>query len=177
MIRRTRPLLLCGSAALLLALAPATPVHAAAQVVRLTSARVSVVDANRTVVTFETAGDIRGMLTVSLNTGQDKLTGEWALVSRYVIDLNTGDSLKPAVEGEGEPEEAPAFVERGTLQGDVMGGQLVRDANGQLTAIRGLKVLVRNASQEFAGASGGGSLNAADLGQGSGTFDLALEVK
>jgi len=176
MKRRTRPLLLCGSAALLLALAPATPVHAAAQVVRLSGARVSVVDANRTVVVFEAAGEIRGMLTLMLNTGQEKLTGEWALVSRYVIDLNTGDAPRPAVEGEGEPEEAPAFVDRGTLQGDVVGGQLAFDAKGQLTGIQGLRTQVRNASQEFAGATGGGSLNA-DLAQGSGTFGLALEVK
>ena len=175
MIRRTRPLLLCGSAALLLALAPATPVHAAAQVVRLSGARVSVVDATRTVVVFEATGDIRGMLTVMLTPGQ-KLGGEWALVSRYVVDLNTGSEPKPALEGEGEPEEAPAFVERGTLQGDVVGGQLVFDKNGQPAGIQGLRAVVRNASQEFAGASGGGALSA-DLAGGSGTFELALEVK
>src|SRR5438093_7798562 len=97
MRRRTRSLLMCGSAALALATAPANhdPVQAATkQVVALSGPRVSVVDAARTVVTFEAKGDIRGLLTLSLvrgTAGAPSLTGEWALVSRYVRDMLTGD--------------------------------------------------------------------------------------
>ena len=189
MATRTRFLLMCGSAALALATTPANggPVRAAApatrQVVTLSGPRVSVVDAARTVVTFEAKGDIRGMLTLTLIRGSAErgaatLTGEWALVSRYPRDIVTGsDDLSG---DEIEHEEHLTFVERGTVSGAVGGGTLGFDTNGQLDSIESLQVRIAGGNLEFAGASGSGSASASnlqDVNNGSGTLALALEVK
>lgn len=183
----TRTRLMCGLAALLLAAAPVMndPVHAAAsqQVVELSGPRVSVVDAARTVVTFEAKGDIRGLLTLTLiGGGKAPLTGEWALVSRYVYDMTTGNAdLGPTAEDAGyAQEEKLAFAERGTIHGAVVGGRLGYDGDGQLSRIEGLRLQVVGGNFDFAGATGNASLNASglqDASNGSGTAVLAQEVK
>lgn len=187
MSTRTRSLLMCGLAALLLAAAPAIhdPVHAATsqQVVELSGPRVSVVDAARTVVTFEAKGDIRGLLTLTLiSGGKASLTGEWALVSRYVYDMTTGNAdLGPTGEDAGyAQEEKLAFAERGTIHGAVAGGSLGFDAEGRLIRIDGLRLQVAGGNFDFAGATGSASLNASglqDTSYGTGTVVLAQEVK
>ena len=187
MSTRTRSLLMCGLAALLLAAAPAIhdPVHAATsqQVVELSGPRVSVVDAARTVVTFEAKGDIRGLLTLTLiGGGKAPLTGEWALVSRYVYDMTTGNAdLGPTGEDAGYAhEEKLAVAERGTIHGAVAGGSLGFDAQGQLNRIDGLRLQVAGGNFDFAGATGNASLSASglqDTSYGTGTVVLAQEVK
>ena len=191
MSTRTRSLWMCGFAALLLAAAPANhdPVHAAAtsQVVALSGPRVSVVDAARTVVTFETKGDIRGLLTLILvrgagEQGKAPLTGEWSLVSRYAYDMLTGNAdLGPTAEDAGyAQEERFAFAERGTIHGAVAAGTLGFDANGQLNSIQGVRLQVAGGNLDFAGALGSGSASASNLQDatyGSGTLELAQEVK
>ena len=191
MSTRTRSLLMCGFAALLLAAAPANhdPVHAAAtsQVVALSGPRVSVVDAAKTVVTFEAKGDIRGLLTLILvrgaaEQGKAPLAGEWSLVSRYAYDTITGNAdLGPTAEDAGYAQaEGFAIAERGTVHGAVAGGSLRFDADGRLDSIAGLKLQVAGGNFDFAGASGSGSVSASslqDVNYGAGTFALAQEVK
>ena len=187
MSMRTRSLLMCGLAALLLAAAPAIqdPVHAASnqQMVELSGPQVSVVDAARTVVTFQAKGDIRGLLTLSLiRDGDAPLTGEWVLVSRYVYDLTTGNAdLGPNGEDAGyASDDKLAFADRGTIHGAVAGGNLGFDGNGQLNSIDGLRLQVAGGNYDFAGALGSGSASAKDLQDntyGSGTLVLAQEVK
>lgn len=182
----TRSLLRCGLSALVLAAAPAIPdpVHAATQqVVELSGPRVSVVNAARTVVTFQAKGDIRGLLTLTLlRDGDAPVSGEWALVSRYLYDLTTGNAdLGPGAEDSGyaDPEKL-AFAERGTIHGAVAGGTLGFDANGQLVKIDGLRLQIAGGNFDFAGAMGNGSLSASGLQDntdGAGTFVLAQEVK
>jgi len=190
MTRRTRSILMCGSAALALAMAPANrdPVQAATrQVVNLSGPRVSVVDAARTVVTFEAKGDIRGLLTLHLVRGISEkgvatLGGEWFLVSRYVYDMNTGNAdLGPSAEADGHDErEALAFAEGGTIHGAVTGGALAFDSNGQLAGLQSVQLQVAGGNLDFASSSGNGSASAANLqdgAYGSGTLVLATEVK
>lgn len=189
MTRRTRSMLMCGSAALALAMAPANrdPVQAATkQVVNLSGPRVSVVDAARTVVTFDAKGDIRGLLTLHLVRGSSEkgaasLGGEWVLVSRYVYDMNTGnaDLGSTKIEADGEQREALAFAERGTIHGPVTGGTLAFDSNGQLVGIESVQLKVAGGNFDFANASGSGSVSAANVqdAYGSGTLELATEVK
>lgn len=190
MTRRTRSILMCGSAALALAMAPANrdPVQAATkQVVNLSGPRVSVVDAARTVVTFDAKGDIRGLLTLHLVRGTSvkgaaTLGGEWVLLSRYVYDMNTGNAdLGPSSEADGHAErEALAFAERGTISGAVTGGTLAFDSNGQLAGLESVQLQVTGGNSDFAGTSGSGSISAANLQDatyGSGTIVLATEVK
>jgi hypothetical protein len=187
MSTRSRLLLMCGMAALVLAAAPAIhdPVHAAAsrQVVELSGPRVSVVNAARTVVTFEAKGDIRGLLTLTLlREGNAPVSGEWALVSRYVYDLTTGNAdLGAGAEDAGYADsEKLAFAERGTIHGAVAGGTLGFNADGQLYKIDGLRLQIAGGNFDFEGALGNGSLSASslqDFNDGAGTFVLAQEVK
>lgn len=186
----TRTLWKCGLAALALAVMPATPdpVHASTrQVVTLSNPVVSVVDAARTVVTFEAKGDIRGLLTLNLvratsGKGAPSLTGEWALVSRYAYDMLTGDAdLGPTAEDSGYGHrEGLAFADRGTINGPVTGGTLTFGDNGQLSGIESVGLQIAAGNLEFAGAAGGGSVSASglqDVYNGSGSLVLATEVK
>jgi hypothetical protein len=173
-----------GLAALATAAMPANngPVQASTrQVVYLSGPRVSFVDDARTVVTFEATGDIRGLLTLTLVPGgAGSVRGEWALVSRYVKDLVTGaDELPVGREGEPEPEESPAWINRGTINGPISGGVLGFDPNGQLSSIDSVKMEVVGGNLEFEGAKGSGSasaVNMQDINQGNGTVVLAMEV-
>jgi hypothetical protein len=177
--------LLCGCAALALAAMPANrgPVQAASrQVVALSGPRVSAVDQTRTVVTFEAKGDIRGLLTLTLAPDSSPLTGELALVSRYVVDTLGGpEDEMPSGDGdEVDHEERPAFMERGSLRGVVTGGTLRYDGSGQLAAIEGLQVRIAGGNLEFKDATGSGAASAyniQDVAAGTGTLVLAMEVK
>lgn len=186
MSTRTRFLLMCGCAAIALAATPATgPVLAASgQVVTLTSPQVSVVDATRTVVTFEASGDIRGMVTLNLVNGSGgALTGDWSLVSRYVQDTAGGGDERPrAADRNGnEPDhnEFIGFVERGTVRGTVVGGTLGFDADGKLDSLDALALQIAGGFVEFEGATGSGDASASNLqdaASGSGVIRLAMEV-
>ncbi len=91
MSNRTRTLLMCGAAALTLALAPANrdPVQASGGFeVALSGARVDMLDNDRIVASFDATGDIRGLLTATIDRDANgALKGEWVLVSRYLRDL------------------------------------------------------------------------------------------
>jgi hypothetical protein len=186
MSTRTRILLMCGSAALALAIAPAShdPVQAAnRQEVRLSGPRVSTLGGGAYVVTLEAAGDIRGLLTLDLKSNGATVTaGEWVLVSRYLQDTITGsEELGPTGEHDGiVHEERIAFRERGTLRGSISGGGLSFDSEGRLAGIDGLKLAVVGGDIEFAGAAGTASVSASNLQDernGSGQAVLAGEVK
>jgi hypothetical protein len=185
MSTRTRSLLTCGAAALTLALAPANrdPVQAATQhVVSLSGPRVSVIDAAHLVVSLEAKGDIRGLLTLTIDRGGSAaaLKGDWALVSRYGIDLNGANQEVRADEQESLiHQERFAIKDRGTLNGLLNGGTLVFDGAGRLTGIEGLQLSISGGAIEFAKAAGSGSRSAANLqdAYGTGTLTLAQEVR
>lgn len=188
MSTRTRFLLTSACAALALATTPATsPVQAATgQVVALSSPQVSAVDATRTVVTFEAAGDIRGLFTLNLihGSGGAPLTGDWSLVSRYVQDSPGGGDERPqATDRNGDDadhNEHIGFVERGTLRGAVQGGTLGYDADGKLDSLDALVLQIAGGFVEFANASGTGDASASNLQDatsGSGILRLTLEVR
>jgi hypothetical protein len=182
---RTRFLLCGAAAALALAVAPAghDPVHAASRYdVRLSGPRVSALGGGSYVVTMESAGDIRGLLTLRLKADGSSVAGEWVLVSRYLQDLLSGnEELGPTGEHDGiVHEERIAFRERGTLRGSIAGGTLSFDGEGRLHAIDGLKLAVAGGDLEFAGAAGAGTLAASSLQDeraGSGLANFSGEVK
>jgi hypothetical protein len=176
---------MCGSAALALALAPANhdPVQAATQqVVSLSGPRVSMIDAAHLVVTLEARGDIRGWLTLTIDRSGSAaaLKGDWALVSRYGVDLNSANEEVRADEQESLiHQERFAIRNRGTVNGLVTGGALVFDGAGRLTGIEGLQLAITGGALEFAKTAGSGSVSASNLqdAYGTGTLTLAQEVK
>ena len=186
MSTRTRFLLMCGCAALALAAAPAShdPVLAAnRQEVRLSGPRVSAMGGGAYVVTLEAAGDIRGLLTLTLKpAGEGAVAGEWVLVSRYLYDMITGnEELGPTGEHDGiVHEERIAFRERGTLRGSISGGGLSFDSEGRLAGIDGLQLAIAGGDVDFAGAAGAGTISASNLQDeriGAGKVVFAGEVK
>ena len=183
-----RSLLTCAAAAVALAAAPAGDARAASSAreeVRLSAPRVSALGGGAYVVTFESAGDIRGLLTLTLKANGASVTGEWVLVSRYIYDSGSGsEELTTGLAG-GEHastvhEESVAFRERGTLKGAVSGGAVVFDAEGRLAAIDGLQLAVADGNLEFSGSTGAGSAFASNLQDprnGSGTLVVTREVR
>jgi hypothetical protein len=187
MSTRSRFLLTCGSAALTLALAPPSdPVQAAGgHEITLARSRVAMLERGRIVASFDATGDIKGMLTVTIDRGVGAaLGGEWVLVSRYLRDLTPeGEPDEQAVERRaalpGEElhrlhKEYIEIRERGTLRGSISGGALVFDVDGRLTGIEGLQLAIQGGSIEFKGAAGSGTLTASGLRDQSGTGSLTL---
>jgi hypothetical protein len=141
---------------------------------------------DRIVVSFDAAGDIRGLFTATIDRGANgALKGEWVLVSRYSRDLTPEgepDELAaerraalPGMELHRQHKEYLEIHERGTLRGSIAGGALAFDVDGRLRAIESLQLAIDGGSIEFEGASGKGSLTAANLRDedGSGTLSLA----
>jgi hypothetical protein len=173
---RTRSLLMCGSAALALALAPANHEPAQASVrldVDLVRPQVSVAADGALVVTLEAGGDVRGLLTLSLAPDSRVATGDWVLVSRYIVDLPEGGDTP-------NHEEHIAFYERGTLRGSIAAGTLVFDAAGRLTGLDGARLAIAGGDLEFSGATGTATLGLdglQDPAAGAGTLVLTQEVE
>lgn len=171
---------LCGSALL----APASHGTARAAVSRFTvtlsEPRVSFVDGNRVAVSFLASGDIRGLVSFTMDTAGTPL-GDWALVSRYHLDL--ADPGMP--EGEGgdgvarHPGEQERFEihERGSLSGRITGGSLRFGPDGQLAAIDSLALTINAGSIEFEGLRGSGSatVDLADAQNTRGRLTLEAE--
>ena len=188
MSNRTRSLLACAVAAVALAAAHAGDALAASSAreeIRLTAPRVSALGGGTHVVTFEAAGDIRGLLTLTLKADGASVSGEWVLVSRYIYDSGSGsEELTTGLAG-GEHastvhEESVAFRERGTLKGRVSGGAVVLDAEGRLSAIDGLQLAIGDGNLEFSGSTGAATAFASglqDARNGSGTLVVSREVR
>ena len=189
MCHRTRSFSVWGLAALLLIAAPPDPVQASGRhEVALSGARVSMLEKDRIVVSFDAAGDIRGLVTVTIDRdAKGALSGEWVLVSRYLRDLTPeGEPDALAIENRAAlpGEELHALHreyidihERGTLRGSIAGGALDFDVDGRLRAIQSLQLAVEGGCLEFEGAKGRASLTAANLHLGnSGTGSLSVSA-
>ena len=188
MSNRWRSLLLRGSAALVLALAPAALVQAAApQDVTLSGARLDMMDDGRIVVSFDASGAVRGLLTLQIQRGDEAVRGQWVLVSRYLQDLTPegevderAQDVRAALPGHELHllhREYITIRERGTLGGSIAGGALDFDVDGRLRSIGSLELQVDGGSLEFAGQTGSASLTASRLHDGtSGTGMLRLST-
>jgi hypothetical protein len=143
-------------------------------------------DKGRIVASFEARGDVRGMVTVTLDRdAKGSLAGEWVLVSRYVRDLNADGQVDdrmaaeraalPGAELHGLHKEYIDIFEGGTLRGSVTGGSLAFDVDGALVGIESLQLAIDGGNLSFAGAKGTASLTASGLRDENGTGTLRLE--
>ena len=181
---RTR--FLCGIAALALAVAPANPARAAApQDVTLQGARLDMLADGRAVVSFETSGAIRGLLTLQIQRDGDAVRGQWVLVSRFLQDLTPegevderAQEIRASLPGEELHllhREYIRIVNRGSLFGSIDGGALDFDVDGRLRSIAGLALTIKGGSEEFAGRTGAASIDASNLHDGTrGTGTLRI---
>ena len=186
-MNRTRIFTLCGSAALALAVASASPAHAAApQDITLQGARLDMLDDGRAVVSFEASGAIRGLLTLQIRRDGDAVRGQWVLVSRFLQDVTPegevderAQEIRASLPGEELHllhREYIRIVNRGSLFGSIDGGALDFDVDGRLRSVSGLVLSVKGGSEEFAGRTGTASIDATNLHdgrQGAGTLRIA----
>jgi hypothetical protein len=155
------------------------------ETITLTQASVSAAGNGAYTVTMEAAGNLRGLLTLKLNRRSDGTAfGQWALLVAYVQDLNPDGT--PHEHSESQDHEDPnhqehiALVNRGTMGGRVTAATLGFDAGGALVSIDGLQLDVESGSLEFAGMTGHGNVDAANLGDAaasSGSLHVNLEKK
>ena len=184
---RTRALLMCGAAALTLVAASPGQVEAASRVeVALSAPRVDIIERDQIVASFDASGAIRGLFTVTLDRSEEgRLSGEWVLVSRYLIDVTPDgqpDALAaderaalPGAELHGRHREYVKFIDRGTLRGSVAGGTLDFDVDGRLRGISGLQLAVEDGSNDFKRYAGAASLTGTNLQSEAGIATLSFE--
>jgi hypothetical protein len=161
----------------------------------LSGARLSE-SSGRRVVTLVARGDLRGLVTLTLDVGPDGAVtgGDWALVVAHIQDLNPDGSPAETVEEAHDDHEEPAdvpveehhdepsggphqefirFVNRGTLGGHVVGGFIGAATNGAVALIN-VQLQLTSATLTFASArSGTGSIDA-DLGRDHAQGSLRL---
>lgn len=184
MSHRTRFLSVWGLAALCLIAAPPSAHAKTGGVVALKGARVSMIGEDRIVASFDAQGDVRGMFTAWISRdAKGALTGEWFLVSRYVLDLNADGEVDDALVVErgmlpGElhslHREYITIHEGGTLRGTITGGALTVDVDGVVTGLDSLQLVIDGGNTEFEGARGSGSLTASNLRDENGTGTLRI---
>ena len=188
MLHRMRPLSWGLAGLLLIAAQPQNIQASGGHQVTLSRARVSMLEKGRIVASFDAGGDIKGLLTVTIDRdAQGALTGEWVLVSRYLQDVTPEgepDDLAqderaalPGWELHGLHREYITIRERGTLRGSITGGALDFDVDGTLRGIESLQLAIKGGSIEFAEAAGSGSLAAANVRPESGTGTLRLATE
>jgi hypothetical protein len=127
--------------------------------------RMTTEESGRVVVSMESKGDLRGMITFELEPdgAGGALKGKWALVVAYVQDLNPDGTAAPQVEphphvaepaggDHQEHHEYVRFVREGTVFGDVISATLRGDGTGIDVA----QLIVSNGSIKFASATGAG---------------------
>ena len=143
----------------------------------LSAARVDSVAGGQVAVSFLSADDIRGLLSLTIEpngaTERGSARGEWVLVSRYHQDLTPEGQPDPDPEASRHEEhEYFELHERGTMRGAITGGTLVYGADGQLTGIESLALSIDGGSMEFEGAKGTGSASNIDFSTGLGKLQL-----
>jgi hypothetical protein len=131
----------------------------------LANGRGSTTDEGRVVLTLEAAGDLRGLITVTLSRGaDDTLSGTWAMTVAYVQDLTADGSIALDVphmephEDHAEHREYMKFMRDGSLQGTISGAALRFDERGRPCGLDRAELLVSAGSVKYAGARGNGSI-------------------
>jgi len=154
-----------------------SPSHASA----LAAPRVDRMDDGRVIVSQVAAGDLAGMVTLTLHpAAKGSYVGEWAFMVAHADNTDPETGLEPpphlhnTIPQPGERAAPPhevgshkdfvRYVHRGALFGIVTGASLAFDAHGGLTDISA-KLAVDQGTQEFTGVSGTGhvSLNTIKL--------------
>lgn len=136
----------------------------------LTNGQVSQIAPGKVVVTLEAKGDLRGLVTLTVNTaGNEIVGGEWAFVVRYVEYLDQhglpiAEGQEEHVHNESEPHgERLRFIDKGTLAGTVRGGTFSRGADGAIVGVDSVLLSIESGSLTFEGAIGDGSSAAIGL--------------
>lgn len=136
----------------------------------LANGHVSTAADGKLVMTFESKGDLRGLVTFTVDaSGSDITGGQWAFVVRYVDYLDhdgiaISDGEEESIHAESDLHaERPLFVDKGTLSGTIRGGMLTRAADGTITGVEALLLAVTGGSLTFENAAGDGSGAATDL--------------
>lgn len=138
----------------------------------LGGARVSSVPDGRIVVSMDVSGDFKGLVSIWVERGGSGSTitgGDWSLVHAYSQAVEAGPGESPG-NSEGE-----AFVNKGTLGGNITGGSITFNADGSVASLSGLQLNLTSGSLDYQGVTGDGTAqvsNVSDQPNSSGTITL-----
>jgi hypothetical protein len=145
----------------------------------LSHARVSTTPGGHLIVSTESDGDLRGMLTLDLAPGEDgSLSGTWVLLVAYVQDTTQDGSIALDVphteptDVHAEHREYFKFMRDGSVQGTVSGVTLLTGPDGQTSGISAAQLTVTAGSLKFAGAHGNGSIAVSTLDPSLNSFSF-----
>ena len=140
----------------------------------LTQARVSTLADGRLVVSMTAAGDLPGLMTLTLDPdGAGRYTGQWAHTVAFLQDLNADGTVSTEADDHDGHElmlhepvlheqhhEYTRAVRRGTLSGAVVAATVRKDDSGHITGVDFAQLTVTRGSLTFQGAAGTGFLTA-----------------
>ncbi len=139
------------------------------QMSQLSQPRGDVLEDGRVVVSFAAAGDLRGLLTLTLTpAGDGSYDGQWAIMVTHADTTDPETGLEPEIEEhvEGEPEhhhqDFLTIVHRGALAGSVSGAVVTFAGDGTVADVAG-NLTVSQGTLEFAGATGSGQATTGSL--------------
>jgi hypothetical protein len=131
--------------------------------------RVDVLDNGNVVVSLDAVGDLRGVMTLTLQPMADaSYAGTWAFTVTHAdtTDPETGLEPEPHTDAEGESHEHAEgdsahedflrLVHRGSLSGSIAGAVLTFAADGTLDALTA-PLTIAAGSNEFTGVTGSGT--------------------
>ena len=141
--------------------------------VSLKLAQVSKLNDSKAVVTMVAAGDLRGVLSLHLDTNPANgniSNGEWNLLVAYSEDVDTGQSAGHENELGVSPDhdephsEGERFIDRGVIRGTISAGNLQVDQNGVVTGLGSVQLLFVSGSMEFSALQqGAGTMSATNV--------------
>lgn len=145
--------------------------------------RVNTLDSGTLVLSFDAAGDLRGVVTLTLHACAVAGTyeGEWAFTVAHMDGIDPATGAEPPMHPEGEHAHADVpddlgeehepdhphrdfvtLVHRGSLAGIVSSAAVVRDADGAVTGLEAALTIHQGAS-EFQGVTGSGQATLSGL--------------
>jgi hypothetical protein len=137
--------------------------------------RVDRMDDGSVVVSLDAAGDLAGLVTMTLRPGGNgSYVGDWAFTVAHVDNTDPATGVEPDAHGhdhggeeppQGEPEGHHDFVrlvQRGALSGSISGALLSFDPQGNLAGVVAPLAIGRG-SMEFSGVHGSGSATLSGL--------------
>lgn len=134
---------------------------------QLEGVRPSALPDGRLVLSMDaTAGDLRGMLTLTVAESGSGVTGTWVFTSTFIEDLRADGTPIPASDHVGHDHDDPntpgvhreyaRFRRDGALSGKVTGATLLWTADGAVAGVADAELVVEKGSRTFAGATGSG---------------------
>lgn len=123
-----------------------------------------------TVIVMSAKGELPGTLTLKLQrdaAGTTVTGGEWAFLVSYSEEVHNEDGT-----------HSESLIQRGTVKGTISDGQVTLDANGSISAVNSVQLVLNGGTLSFhkatAGNGAGQATNILDNATSTGTLNLTF---